>query len=147
MAGICTSPIRPNVCPSCFHKVNEGSDRCGSPHRHLSSYLPRRHVAHEAVGLRPESSSALHLLENLRFEVNMTKPNPVKCQTLEFLGFLVNTRHMTLSLPHSKVTGIRAFWCGMKSQTGYSRDSLPPSTIAIFEKQSYPFGLGRGHTS
>lgn len=59
------------------------------------------------MALRRDISTALHLLENLGFIINMTKSQLDPTQTLEFLGFLVNTRDMTLVLPQGKVTNIK----------------------------------------
>ncbi len=59
------------------------------------------------TGLRRDISTALHLLENLGFVVNLPKSDLNPTQTLEFLGFLVNTQDMTLVLPQGKVTAIK----------------------------------------
>ena len=50
----------------------------------------------------------LYLLENLGFAVNKPKCVLQPTQTIEFLGFLVNTVQQELSLPREKVKKIRA---------------------------------------
>lgn len=59
------------------------------------------------LGLQRDMSTALHLLENLGFVVNLTKSHFTPTQSLEFLGFQVNTIAMTLVLPQHKVKSIQ----------------------------------------
>ncbi len=68
------------------------------------------------TGLRRDISTALHLLENLGFVVNLPKSHLNPTQTLEFLGFLVNTQDMTLVLPQGKVTAIKHLCTQIMSQ-------------------------------
>ena len=58
-------------------------------------------------GLRLDMSTAQYLLENLGFVINFEKSCLVPTQQLEFLGFVVNTRDMTLLLPGCKVESIK----------------------------------------
>ena len=53
-------------------------------------------------------ATARYLLQNLGFVVNFEKSCFVPTQQLEFLGFLVNSRDMTLLLPDCKVEEIKA---------------------------------------
>ena len=63
------------------------------------------------------TSTAIHLLENLGFVINLTKFQLKPTQTLEFLGFIVDTKNMTLVLPQGKVTAIKDLCSQMLSQT------------------------------
>ena len=58
-------------------------------------------------GLQRDISTAIHLLENLGFVINLTKSQLKATQTLEFLVFIVDTKNMTLVLPQGKVTAIK----------------------------------------
>ena len=44
------------------------------------------------TGLQRDMSTAIHLLENLGFVINLTKSQLKPTQTLEFLGFIVVPR-------------------------------------------------------
>jgi hypothetical protein len=59
-------------------------------------------------GLQLDMATAQYLLENLGFVINLEKSCFTPTQTLEFLGFLVNTPEMTLHLPDYKVEAIKA---------------------------------------
>jgi hypothetical protein len=59
-------------------------------------------------GLQLDMTTAQYLLENLGFVINFEKSCFAPTQVLEFLGFLVNTRDMTLHLPDYKVEAIKA---------------------------------------
>ena len=69
------------------------------------------------TGLQRDMSTAIHLLENLGFVINLTKSQLKPTQTLEFLGFIVDTKNMTLVLPQGKVTAIKDLCSQMLSQT------------------------------
>ena len=69
------------------------------------------------TGLKRDMSTAIHLLENLGFVINLTKSQLKPTQTLEFLGFIVDTKNMTLVLPQGKVTAINDLCSQMLSQT------------------------------
>ena len=69
------------------------------------------------TGLQRDMSTAIHLLENLGFVINLTKSQLKPTQTLEFLGFIVDTKNMTLVLPQGKVTAIEDLCSQMLSQT------------------------------
>ena len=69
------------------------------------------------TGLQREMSTAIHLLENLGFVINLTKSQLKPTQTLEFLWFIVDTKNMTLVLPQGKVTAIKDLCSQMLSQT------------------------------
>ena len=69
------------------------------------------------TGLQRDMSAAIHLLENLGFVINLTKSQLKPTQTLEFLGFIVDTKNMTLVLPQGKVTAIEDLCSQMLSQT------------------------------
>ena len=69
--------------------------------------------------LQRDMSTAIHLLDNLGFVINLTK-SQLKLwptQTLEFLGFIVHTKNMTLVFPQGKVTAIKDLCSQMLSQT------------------------------
>jgi hypothetical protein len=59
-------------------------------------------------GLGLDMATARYLLENLGFVINLEKSCFVPTQTLEFLGFVVNTQAMTLLLPDCKVESIKS---------------------------------------
>ncbi len=59
-------------------------------------------------GLQLDMATAQYLLENLGFVINFEKSCFTPTQVLEFLGFLDNTRDMTLHLPDYKVTATKA---------------------------------------
>ena len=69
------------------------------------------------TGLQRDMPTAIHLLENLGFVINLTKSQLKPAQTLEFLGFIVNTKNMTLVPPQGKVTAIKDLCFQMLSQT------------------------------
>ena len=53
------------------------------------------------------AASTLNLLEGLGFIVNYNKSQLTPCQSIEFLGFLINSTNLTLQLPGEKLTKIR----------------------------------------
>ena len=69
------------------------------------------------TGLQRDMSTAIHLLENLGFVISLTKSQLKPTQTLEFLGFIVDTKNMILALPQGKVTAIKDLCSQMLSQT------------------------------
>lgn len=90
-----------------LHKVNKASDHRALPQRHLSNYLPRRHVVPElAFGLTQDLTTALHLLQNLGFVVKMTKSHLIPYHTLGIPRFPYPYKGLILILPQSKVTAI-----------------------------------------
>ena len=64
--------------------------------------------------------TAQYLLENLGFVINLEKSCFQPTQQLEFLGFLVNTRDMTLLLPDCKVSSIKTLCSTLLSQRDVS---------------------------
>ena len=72
------------------------------------------------VGLEQDMATARYLLENLGFVVNFEKSCFVPTQQLEFLGFLVNSRDMTLLLPDCKVEAIKAHCLGLLARQDVS---------------------------
>ena len=69
------------------------------------------------TGLQRDMSTAIHLLEKPRFCNKLNKISTEANQTLEFLGFIVDTKNMTLVLPQGKVTAIKDLCSQMLSQT------------------------------
>ena len=59
-------------------------------------------------GLGLDMATARYLLENLGFVINLEKSCFVPTQSMEFLGFVVNTQAMTLLLSNSKVESIKS---------------------------------------
>ena len=53
------------------------------------------------------AASTLNLLEGLGFIVNYNKSQLIPCQSIEFLGFLINSTNLTLQLPGEKLRKIR----------------------------------------
>ena len=72
------------------------------------------------TGLRQDIHTAQYLLENLGFVINLEKSCFQPTQQLEFLGFLVNTRDMTLLLPDCKVSSIKTLCSTLLSQRDVS---------------------------
>ena len=60
----------------------------------------------EALTLH-HAASTLNLLEGLGFIVNYNKSQLTPCQSIEFLGFLINSTNLTLQLPGEKLRKIR----------------------------------------
>ena len=60
----------------------------------------------QALGLH-HAASALNLLEGLGFVVNYDKSQLVPSQSIEFLGFQINSTNLTLQLPGEKLRKIR----------------------------------------
>ena len=60
----------------------------------------------EALALH-HAASTLNLLEGLGFIVNYNKSQLTPCQSIEFLGFLINSTNLTLQLPGEKLRKIR----------------------------------------
>ena len=52
--------------------------------------------------LKMERDQALHLLTSLGFQVNLTKSKLEPCQSIEHLGFAIDSNNMTVALPQSK---------------------------------------------
>ena len=71
-------------------------------------------------GLRQDMHTAQYLLENLGFVINLEKSCFQPTQQLEFLGFLVSTRDMTLLLPDCKVSSIKTLCSTLLSQRDVS---------------------------
>ena len=73
--------------------------------------IPGRSFVHESIQGRPTTRYGYGTVPLRKFRF-CDKFREVRCftptQTLEFLGFLVNTRDMTLHLPDYKVEGIKA---------------------------------------
>ena len=118
--GICMSPIRPSVCSQDIYKTNETSSCTSSQIWHtlnLIIYLDDILFMNQTpTGLQRDMSTAIHLLENLGFVINLTKSQLKPTQSLEFLGFIVDTKNMTPVLPQGKVT-IKDLCSQMLSQT------------------------------
>ena len=72
------------------------------------------------TGLQQDMHTAQYLLENLGFVINLEKSCFQPTQQLEFLGFLVNTRDMTLLLPDCKVSSIKTLCSTLLSQRDVS---------------------------
>ena len=72
------------------------------------------------TGLQQDMHTAQYLLENLGFVINLEKSCFQPTQQLEFLGFLVNTRNMTLLLPDCKVSSIKTLCSTLLSQRDVS---------------------------
>lgn len=58
-------------------------------------------------GALRDASLMIHVLEELGFIVNMEKSILFPSQEIEFLSVLVNSIHMSLSLPDSKVVNLQ----------------------------------------
>ena len=117
--GIYMSPIRPSVCPQDIYKTNETSSCTSSQIWHTPNNLLGRHFVHEPNSYR---ASAGHVNSNSfirkpRFCNKLNKISTEANQTLEFLGFIVDTKNMTLALPQGKVTEIKDLCSQMLSQT------------------------------
>ena len=82
-------------------RKRDGSSRPVINLKDLNAFLPYEE------GLRLDMSTVQYLLENLGFVINFEKSCLVPTQQLEFLGFVVNTRDMTLLLPGCKVESIK----------------------------------------
>ena len=88
-----------------------------------------------AIGLKQDMSTALHLLENSGFVVNLTKSHFSPTQLLEFLGFQVNTIDMTLILPQHKVKSIQDLCLQLIEQKSVAQSrqcSQPHFTIGTY---------------
>ena len=72
------------------------------------------------TGLQQDMHTAQYLLENLGFVISFEKSCFQPTQHLEFLGFLVNTRDMTLLLPDCKVSSIKTLCSTLLSQRDVS---------------------------
>ena len=67
----------------------------------------------------------LHLLENLRFIVNMEKSILFSSHEMEFLGILVSSIHMSFSLLESKVLNPWNDYRRLNSRTASQSDLAP----------------------
>ena len=65
-------------------------------------------MAESQESARDQASALIYLLQCLGFTINKEKTISEPCQTLEFLGFTVNTLTMELALPLEKLKKIRA---------------------------------------
>ena len=68
------------------------------------------------TGFQQDMHTAQYLLENLGFVIKLEKSCFQPIQQLEFLGFLVNSRDMTLLLPDCKVSSIKTLCSTLLSQ-------------------------------
>ena len=100
--GICLSPIRSSVSPRIFTKLMKPVvARLRRSDVRLIIYLEDILFMNHSTPTQLQwvISTAIHLLENLGFVTNLEKSQLNATQTLEFLGFLVNTLNMTLVFP------------------------------------------------
>ena len=116
--GICLPAVRPSVSSPSVYKINEA---CACPSAKIgntSHNLSRRHffMNQTPSGLLRDMSTASLLLDNLGFVVNQNKSVFTPSQTLEFLGFQVNTVTMTLVVPQTKVDSIKNLCAQVKAQ-------------------------------
>ena len=74
-------------------------------------------MAQSVTNLEIHVQTTIQLLRCLGFVLNMKKCQTTPSQTMEFLGFLVDSRSMTLSLPETKVLKIRKECRHMRNQS------------------------------
>ena len=87
---------------------------------HTPNNLLGRHFVHEPNSYRASAgnvNSNSFIRKPRFFVINLTKSQLKPTQTLEFLGFIVDTKNMTLVLPQGKVTAIKDLCSQMLSQT------------------------------
>lgn len=65
-------------------------------------------IAETESQLKDQTAGLIYLLENLGFVVNHPKSQLQPTQTIEFLGFMVDSQKMELRLPGQKIRNIRA---------------------------------------
>ena len=107
---VCVPSLWSGCCSEAFHQGYEAGCCSSSARRYPSDHLLGRSAVHESIVGGPGAGygNLRYLLENLGFVVNFEKSCFVPAQQLEFLGFLVNSRDMTLLLPDCKVEAIKA---------------------------------------
>ena len=71
---------------------------------YIDNILP---LAENKEKARDQASGLLYLLQRLGFTVNLEKTVLEPSQCLEFLGFMVDTTRMELSLPAQKIQKFR----------------------------------------
>ena len=71
---------------------------------YIDNILPLAETKEKA---RDQASGLLYLLQRLGFTVNLEKTVLEPSQCLEFLGFMVDTTRMELSLPAQKIQKFR----------------------------------------
>ncbi|KAM4698712.1 uncharacterized protein WCC33_014250 [Rhinophrynus dorsalis] len=64
-------------------------------------------MSQDPTVLIEHAACAIRLLSNLGFLINWEKSQLIPTQELEFLGFMVNSRDASLSLPRTKIRSIR----------------------------------------
>ena len=109
-----------------LHKNAEAPDSLCQETGSKDMYLPRRHANPKfSEGWSYERSLMLHLLENLRFIVNMEKSTLFLSHEMEFLGVLVSFIHMSFSLLESKVLNPWNDYRRLNSRTASQSDLAP----------------------
>ena len=92
-----------------FHESHEASDRKVKISRGLADSLPGRH--HHISPVRTDSGAhlswAINLLQELGFIINQSKTILSPTQTIEFLGFKINSVACQLRLPNGKMRAIK----------------------------------------
>ena len=97
------------MCSLGLYQDNQGSSGSSEEHGHKTDNLHRRHADHGRDGVSPKEHLAaiVFLLENLGFVINYEKSQLEPCQSLDFLGFELNSVLMELRLPGGKIKGIQ----------------------------------------
>ena len=121
--------IRPLVSPESLYKDHEASYSMAKTdglsddqlHTHVDDNLILAASGQEA---KLWGELAVVLLEGLGFTVNHEKSNLGPSQETQFLGFMINTRAMTISVPADKLAGIRASATCLKQRSLVSGRSL-----------------------
>lgn len=104
-------PLRPDLSTMGLYQDPKADSSSRTGAGLPSSNIHRRYTADgrvEGEGRRTGLGPGIFLLRCLGFTINTEKTVLVPTQTLEFLGFTVNTVSMELSLPTEKLKKIRA---------------------------------------
>ena len=97
-------------CSICLFKDNKASSSILTSSRHPYYHLPGRHVVSVTNGELTSAGSvnSLWFFSSLGFLINIPKTTVVPSSEIEFLGFTVNTKTMTVALPTIKRSRIQS---------------------------------------
>ena len=106
---VSVTPIRPLVLSSSVYQAVEASGSISETTRSsLLIYLDDILLLNQSQAeLEKDKCSVLFLLHKLGFAVNQKKSMLIPSQKMEYLGFVIDSGRLTLSLPPEKVTKIQ----------------------------------------
>ena len=106
---VCLPAVWPSKCPKSVRKTSETSVVSPKAEGHSANSLPRRLFDNGRIKTTCTStcSNNIEHLEGLGFVINYQKSLLIPSQQIEFLGYMVNSVSMSLSLPKDKLKKVQ----------------------------------------